>query len=173
MEQLTLPSLMMRWELFALGAIPESAPAAVPVPKGARVIFASSDPERLTRAEKIFRQLIAGETASGRIDAVRLLQYFEARKLFEARCFDSFDQARLDELRENKQVFVGQLFEDLYTSWLATGRTALPDLVSVSAAFSTHVLPHSYEWLSPIRFQERRAGRCPSSRRNQREFEKP
>jgi hypothetical protein len=157
-----------RWELFLKSHRPLFRSL-----RSARLVFAGCEPNRFSKAEKIFRQVVAGETSTGAVDGSRLLQYFEARKLFEARSYEWFDQRRLDELRENKQVFAGRMFDDLYSAWLASGERVLREIAGGSSSFSTQVLPHSYEWLSPIKFLERRAARCPSFRRNQREFEKP
>ncbi len=139
----------------------------------ARVVFAGHDPHRFRTAEAIFRKLVVGQTSSGNVDRERLLCYFEARKLFDSKTFGSFDQARLDEFRENKRVFAGERFDELYWGWLVNGPGAVAGVNPTQTGFSTHVLQHSYEWLSPIRFQERRASKCPSSHRSRREFEKP
>lgn len=123
----------------------------------AEVVFASADLGRVQGAENLFRRLVAGEVARGRIDSARLARFFEARKLFEAKRYEHFDKGRLDELREDKRVFAGQQFELLFQRWQEQGDSALGALQSSRVRFCSQALPNKYEWLTPIRFHQRRA----------------
>lgn len=123
----------------------------------ATVVFASSQPVRFASAEVILRKTVAGETSSGGVDVDRLRTFFASRKLFEGRRFESFDQNRLDALRENQRVFAGPEFERLYNLWRQNGDLVLVGLRPNRVAFRTVILPHFYEWLSPIQTFERRA----------------
>ena len=116
----------------------------------ADVIFASSQATRSDSAEKAFRKAIAGESSAGGLDTERVSRYFAARKAFEEKRYQDFDQGRLDELRENKQVFSGEQFERLYSQWRANGNLAIGGLQSSRVNFRFQALPHIYEWLSPI-----------------------
>ncbi len=158
---------LSQWELFLKAHRP-----LLQNLRSTRVVFASCDSGRFSKAEQLFRKLVAGVTSSGGVDQQRLLRYFEMRKLFEGKRYDAFDQARLDDFRENKRVFAGENFDKLFQAWLSQG-PVVQESDPRRTTFSSYVLPHSYEWLSPIRFQERRAAKCPSFRRNQKEFEKP
>lgn len=121
------------------------------------VIFASCRSDRLIPSVRLFRRIVLGEGIAGGLDTERLSRYFESRRLFEQKRFDTFDQARLDDFRECRRIFAGDDFERLYSQWIS--RSESPNLaVSPSrATLRTFVLPHAYEWLSPVRFQERRA----------------
>jgi hypothetical protein len=73
----------------------------------AHVIFATCDLDRVEVAERLFRTTLLGEANEGGVDVARLESYFSARQLFEQKRYELFDQARLDELRENRRVFSG------------------------------------------------------------------
>lgn len=129
--------------------------------RGSIVIYASPDPTRFRPAEAVFRRTVAGESPNGGLDLVRLKRYFSVRKLFDEKIYESFDQSRLDELRENRRVFSGDRFESLYQAWRTEGESALRNVRVSETGLRTHLLPHSYEWLSPIRTKERRGQACP------------
>lgn len=129
--------------------------------RGSIVIYASPDPIRFRSAAVVFRRTVAGESPAGGLDLVRLRRYFSARKLFDDKIYASFDQGRLDELRENRRVFSGERFESLYQAWRSEGECALVNVSASETDLRTHLLPHSYEWLCPIRITERRGQACP------------
>ena len=136
---------LTHWELFL-----RSHRVLLQRLSSADVIFASSQASRSDSAESAFRKAIAGESSAGGLDTERLSRHFAARKAFEEKRYQDFDQGRLDELRENKQVFSGEQFERLYSQWLANGNLALGGLQSSRVNFRFQALPHIYEWLSPI-----------------------
>jgi len=121
------------------------------------MVFASCDPARFRPAENMFRRVVTGEAAGGGIEIDRLQDYFRTRRLFEERRFEDFDQTRIDRLREDRRVYAGQAFEQAYARWQTQGEAALMGLRGTRVRLRTQLLPHSYAWLSPIRFQERRA----------------
>lgn len=125
--------------------------------QAAELIFSSCHPERFETAERLFRRSIAGESVGGGFDLERLKRYFEARQAFEAKRLDLFDQSKLNQLREDKRVFVGEEVERLYSDWCRTGTVLAAGLKGCTTRFQTQVLTESYEWLSPIQFHERRA----------------
>jgi hypothetical protein len=122
----------------------------------ATVVFAGTQPGRFVAAENMFRRIVSGASASGSLDPSRLKRYFEARKHFEARQYSSFDQLRLDQLREDRKVFVGERIEGFYAGWIASGDSVLPPVATVGVSLETHLLKHRYEWISPIHGEERR-----------------
>jgi hypothetical protein len=129
----------------------------------AETVFASCDPTRFQLAESLFRRVVTGEASGGGIEIDRLRGYFSARRLFEERRYEGFDQARLDRLREDQRVYAGEAFEQAYARWQEQGEGALLALKRTRIRFQTQVLIHPYAWLSPIRFQERRACHGPHS----------
>lgn len=133
------------------------------------VVYVSPDPTRFGAAERLFRRTISGETATGGIDVGRLRSYFTARAQFDAKDYGSFNQARLDELRESRRVFSGEAFEALYLSWRAQGDGALGDVSPSQTFFRTFCLPHHYGWLSPIRTRERRGHNAPDSNASEKD----
>lgn len=136
--------VLSQWEMFLRGHR-----ALFQALEAAQVVFASFGEEHCGPAEKLFRRLIAGETVHGSFDTGRLLSFFAARKAFKEQRFEEFNQARLDELRENQRVFVGSEVEALYVAWLSGKENLKPRPVRVT--FSQFKLPHFYEWLSPMR----------------------
>lgn len=136
---------LSHWNLFL-----KSHRALLQRLSSADVIFASPQATRFDSAEKVFRKAIAGESSTGGLDTERLGRYFAARKAFEEKHYQEFDQTRLDELRENKQVFSGVQFEHLYSQWLASGNLTLGGLRSSRVNLHFQALSHIYEWLSPI-----------------------
>lgn len=124
--------------------------------KKADLIYAACDSDRFRLAESLFRRIIAGEAVEGCFDLERLQAYFHARKLFEQREYTSFNQAKLDQLREDQRVYAGEILEEAYGRWRKHGDAALCDLRSSGIRFGTQLLPHAYAWLSPLRVRERR-----------------
>lgn len=82
-----------------------------------------------------------------------VLGYFEARRLFEARQFDSFDRAKLIRFRDQQERFTGSKVDALYEFWKAGGRIDWPaqstpkphQKTSNGGRFSTYLLEHSYD----------------------------
>jgi hypothetical protein len=122
----------------------------------AEVSYASCDPARFSHAESLFRRVVTGAAADGAIEIARLRAYFTARRLFDERRYEQFDQARLDRLREDRRVYAGEEFEQAYVQWQQRGDDVLRTLRGTRAGFQCQLLPHAYVWLSPVRFQERR-----------------
>lgn len=83
----------------------------------------------------------------------RILEFFEARRLYETRQLTSFDRAKLIRLRNEKQEFDSQEIEALYDRWTTGGRVAVlesmtpkpPLQAGISGQFSTYLLEHSYD----------------------------
>ena len=123
----------------------------------AEIIYASCNPGRFRLAQRLFRRIVAGEDASGELDRDRLQKYFCARQLFEERRYERFDQCGLDRLREDQRVYAGETIDRLYNQWRQQGDKALLELNPSPVRFQSQLLPQSYAWLTPIRFQERKA----------------
>jgi hypothetical protein len=83
----------------------------------------------------------------------KILEYFEARRLFEARDFASFDRAKLIRFRDQQEEYSGPEIETLYARWKAGDRMDWPtdscpkqDLPQGNLGrFSTYLLEHSYD----------------------------
>lgn len=120
------------------------------------IVYAGPRPERFVPAERLFGRIVTGGTRGGGLDLGRLKRYFEARKQFDAKEYSTFNQLRLDQLREDRKVFVGERFDTLYAGWSASGNLALPSVGGSGVSFRTSLLKHRYEWISPIYGEERR-----------------
>jgi hypothetical protein len=127
------------------------------------VTYATCGPARFRNAETVFRRMVGEDAGAGGIDRERLKRYFAARRLFEERRFESFDKTRLDRLREDQRAYTGEVFEALYRSWQHEGDAAFAGSVATTARFETQLLAFDYNWLSPVRFQERRVRNGPDS----------
>ena len=130
----------------------------------ASVVYASYEEARFRPAQRLFRRIAVGEAAGGEVDRERLRVYFHARQLFEKQRYEEFDQARLDQLREDRRVYTGAEFEQLYTHWRQAGDAALVHITGSPLQFETRLLPQAYAWLNPIRIRERRAHHGPDTR---------
>jgi hypothetical protein len=121
-----------------------------------RVIYIANSLRLFENARQRFEELF---TTTGRQNAPFntttrvLLEYFEARREYEARDFSRFDTARLIRYRDAKKRFADQQYEALYSQWRACGTGALlttlhPDQPSKETPverFSTYLLNHDYD----------------------------
>src|SRR5205814_1215298 len=133
---------LSQWELFLRGHRP-----LVQRIGQAAFVYASAQPERFVSAERMFGRILTGTSSSGAFDLGRMKRYFEARKQFEARQYSTFDQLRLDQLREDRKVFVGERTEALYSGWCLSGDEVLAPVAAGGMAFQVHSLRHRYEWI--------------------------
>jgi hypothetical protein len=60
----------------------------------------------------------------------RLLEHFEARRLYETQQWSIFDRAKLIRYRDDRQEFSGEKFEALYRQWKAAGAAAVRAVLS-------------------------------------------
>ena len=121
-----------------------------------RVIYIAQHQGLLGSARRVFAAFETQESgeAAAPIDAEtgELLDYFEARRQYDARDFSQFDTAGLIRYREHKKRFTGGHVEALYEQWRAHGTgTVLQVLHPGEAAkampvdrFSTYVLEYDY-----------------------------
>ena len=123
------------------------------------LIYVSSSDRLFQPAERDFRHCIAGleSTANGAMaedQEVRMIEYFVARTRYESQQLDSFDRARLIQLRDDRERFSGSRFEALYQTWktggeatiLQNSRASQPKRTSIQATFSTYLFHHDYEF---------------------------
>jgi len=97
-----------------------------------------------------------GACLSGPIE--NILEYFEARQLFEAKQFDSFDRAKLIRFRDQQEKYSGSKLEALYERWKSGGDISSPaslspkqdSQASCSGRFSTYLLEYSYDLFGNI-----------------------
>jgi hypothetical protein len=90
-----------------------------------------------------------------------LIEHFEARRLFEARRFDSFDREKLIQFRDDRERFSRAEYNELYKIWCTSGETGIRQKVlpfeprenSIAATFDTHLLKHNYELFGYLRPQ--------------------
>ena len=122
------------------------------------VIYVAANDALFSKARTAFESFSLGRKAAsnGAVSDDRtrtMLQYFEARSLYESRQYASFDRAKLIQLRDLQQEFSGPQIEALYGRWTAVGSDvliqeltpALPLAAVNSGAFSTYLLEHSYD----------------------------
>jgi hypothetical protein len=103
--------------------------------------------------ENFIRRNNAASKATGGSSHERLLQYFEARRLYESGCLESFDRAKLLRLRQERSEFSSGKHEALYAQWKSGGpgfelEIAESETVAgplILGAFSTFLLEHDYE----------------------------
>jgi hypothetical protein len=123
------------------------------------LIYVSASDRLFQAADRDFRNFIAGleSTANGATaedQEVRMIEYFVARARYESQQLDSFDRARLIQLRNDRERFSGPEFETLYQTWKTGGEAAIlqnskapqSDQISIQATFSTHLLKQDFEF---------------------------
>jgi hypothetical protein len=120
-----------------------------------RVIYIAEPSGLFDGAGRVFEKFSGAGARPGKgiNPATRqLLDYFEARREYEARDFSRFDTARLIRFREQKRQFAGQPYESLFGHWQAGGKAAVLGVLepnsdpnqAPSERFSTYVLNHDY-----------------------------
>ena len=122
------------------------------------LIYVSASDRLFQAAERDFRHFIAGlesEANGTKAEAqeAQMIEYFEARALYESQRLDSFDRARLIRLRNDRERFSGPSFEALYQTWKSGGEAAIltrskapqPHRTSIHATFSTRLLLQDYD----------------------------
>ena len=123
------------------------------------LIYVSASDRLFQAAERDFRHFIAAleSTANGaksEDQEVRMVEYFKSRALYESQQLDSFDRARLIQLRNDREQFSGPSYEALYQTWKTGGEAAIlgnskapqPNRISLQPTFSTHLLKQDYEF---------------------------
>ncbi|PWT96950.1 MAG: hypothetical protein C5B51_32330 [Terriglobia bacterium] len=88
----------------------------------------------------------------------KILEYFEARRLFEAKQFASFDRSKLLHFRDQQEKYTGSKIEALYERWKSGGDISSPASLSAkqdlqsshSGRFSTYLLEYSYDLFGSI-----------------------
>jgi len=122
------------------------------------VIYAADRDRSFRLAERQFERFLTelNGAATGRtIDPHirRMLDHFEARSLYEAQQFESFDRAKLIQLRNDREEFRSPKYEALYQRWKTDGEAAIVAPLSakhrhhrgVNGTFSTHLFAQNYD----------------------------
>ena len=132
------------------------------LPEFCAIYVATSD-ALFSKAQNTFERLrttgwaaLNGADYNGQID--KLLEYFEARRLFEGKQFTSFDRAKLIRFRDQQEAYSRPKVDALYQRWKAGG-----DITSLSNSspkqglepnhsghFSTCLLKQTYDFFGNI-----------------------
>lgn len=120
-----------------------------------RLIYIAARPAPFRRAEKAFARLLGNRLFSVQVDSNLThdkLRYFDLRKRFEAKEFESLNRAALLELRDARATFSAMEYEQEYGDWkvgatekqtlFATEKCGCPE---TEIAFLTHLLEHNYD----------------------------
>ena len=119
-----------------------------------QLIYVAASSVLFAKAQSAFERFSgAGSTPQNSRRGAELSEYFEARRLYESRQFESFNRAKLLRLRDLRHAFSGPEIEAQYARWTAGKETALvTDLIETKApaaarpgAFSTYLLDYSYD----------------------------
>lgn len=122
------------------------------------VIYVAAKEVLFAKARSTFERFASGRPAAtdwiGLHGSVaKILEHFEARRLFEAKEFASFDRAKLIRFRDQHEEYSGPEIEALYERWKAGERVDWPTNSgpkqdpprSNLGRFSTYLLEHSYD----------------------------
>jgi hypothetical protein len=123
------------------------------------VVYIAENAARCQKARGVFERVIVGSD-SGALDLNirRLLEHFEARRLYENKEFATFDRAKLIRLRNEQQEFSGPEYDAHYALWQRGGSTAILEKLrpnrsqpgQLSGTFSACVLEHSYDFFGHV-----------------------
>ncbi len=123
------------------------------------VVYVAGEPVWFQKAERLFKRFFPsaqnGSLVSLDPEVQRLLDFFEARRKFEARDFAGFDTGRIIQFREEKRRFADAAYDELYRRWLTEGEAALrpppPSCESFQCTFRTLRLPYDYNLFGSLR----------------------
>lgn len=122
-----------------------------------QLIYVAATPVLFAGAAKAFEQFVRHHQRVGNLAVDpgirRMIDYFEDRRLYEARQLAGFDRARLIKFRNERQEFSGAEYERLYTRWHSSGDGILTQIAAsetpvqrpMEGTFSTHLLEHHYD----------------------------
>jgi hypothetical protein len=128
-----------------------------------RLVYIADAPRRLADAVTAFRRVCAEPVVpplSAHAGALAsLLDYFQLRRVYDAKRWASFDKTALDRFRDLRRRFAGHDWEVLYGQWEARGDDAIRRVLSAPvpaaslnpSAFESCVLGHSYVATSAVR----------------------
>jgi hypothetical protein len=127
------------------------------------VIYVAANAVHFKAAERAFerfvQQVLGFENgATGDPVSQRLLDHFEARRLYEAQAWTAFDRAKLIRYRDERQEFSGEKFDALYRQWKQAGPAAVKAAFAARTeitnighwAFSTYELKENYDLFGQI-----------------------
>lgn len=128
-----------------------------------RLVYIADAPRRLADAVAAFRRICAEPVAlplgthAGALAS--LLDYFQLRRVYDAKQWAALDKAALDRFRDLRRRFAGHDWEVVYGQWEARGDDAIRRVLTAPvpaatlnpSAFESCVLGHSYVATSPIR----------------------
>jgi hypothetical protein len=122
------------------------------------VVYVAAGPLLFRAAERSFARFLAGSSTDTQTGlsgdaSTRLLEYFEARQLYETGQFSSFDRAKLVQLRRLREAFPGADYEARYARWKTSGAPSAPPASvrettpsqQVRSRFTTYLLEQNYD----------------------------
>lgn len=85
---------------------------------------------------------------------VELVDYFAARRRYEARDYSGFDASALIRLREQKAQFTGDHYDELYRQWIGTATNARASPITDHSVwrerFESYTLNYHYDAIAPL-----------------------
>jgi hypothetical protein len=131
-----------------------------------QVIYVADSRGLYQAAERRFAafcsQLKSSEANPDVRHAMRLLEHFQARFLYEKGDFASFSREKLVRLRNETVEFSDRKHQDLYKRWTLAGAQAVVDAVApmsplpvaLEASFSTYFVDHEYNFFGTTETSE-------------------
>ena len=131
-----------------------------------QVIYVADAQRLYQSAERRFAtfcgQLKSSESDPDARQAIRMLEHFEARFLYEKGDFASFSREKLIRLRNETVEFSGPAHQELYERWKTAGAKAVVDAVApkvrvpvaLKASFSTYFVDHQYSFFGTAESSE-------------------
>jgi hypothetical protein len=122
-----------------------------------RVIYVSDTSRLFSVSEKrfaSFMERLAGQSSNDKArSAKQMIEYFEARSLYEKGDFSSFSRDKLVRLRNESAQFSEPKYQALYERWKAVGAQVVFDSIAPGyritwtcrGTFSTYLVEHRYD----------------------------
>jgi len=123
-----------------------------------QLIYVATHDGHFKGAAREFARFFEGQLRAQNLAAddplvTRLLDHFEARRLYESQQWASFDRAKLLRFRDERQEFSGEKYDALYQQWTQEGASALKKALNPAASsaaqfcgiFTTYRLDQNYD----------------------------
>ena len=111
---------------------------------GFHLVYVAASDRLFEAAERVFENFLRRDSVASRAATCspqdRLLQYFEARRLYETGQLESFDRAKLVRLRQARSEFSSEKHEELYARWKVTEPGSGFEILKSDAVARPHII---------------------------------
>lgn len=119
-----------------------------------QLVYVACSTVQIPAVQRIFDRVVGAAVGqSPLVDVERIAAFFADREAYERRDFTEFSQQRLIRFRQEKSMFDGPIFDQLFAVWRSGGRDAVrvhlrgseTSESDLTCEFRHVILPHKYE----------------------------